>query len=494
MRKFLLILLLSFSHYLMAQPIFRDPAFATNGLLELAGSSYTLLADMHILSNDKILLVQSGPGITRLHPDGAMDNSYGTAGVAAFSPLISNWYSYKTMLDTEENCWILSNGNQGSTQVSSIVKIDSTGNPDGSFGSSGEAMFTYPGLDISSYVFDIQDDGKIMVAGYWANPLMPVAINGYFLARLLPNGSIDTSYGYQGFQTTPLDPLGDIFDIEITTTNQVLLLARRDSPNICTVMAFDSTGVVDSTYGMDGMAEIPGDPFFTGNSYSSIRMLPMPGEQLTIVGQKMDATTGVYTYELDDNGFLQMVNNDTTSLILIDASLSDAILTAGNDLYLSTTNFMMGTMFKMDSLRQQDLVFANNGTLTEVGNHTNYALVHIGMQSDQKILFAGLYDDASIPESGAIISRYYNSSIGLENETGYSFRIFPNPSTDHVFVSLSAPDDVIQQMSVTDMTGKSIHLPVQQDQSIDVSTFPAGIYFIDVQTNKGRGVRKLVVE
>jgi hypothetical protein len=338
-------------------------------------------------------------------------------------------------------------------------------------------------------VFDIQPDSSIIIAGDWENDTLD-SINGHYLVRLFPNGMIDTSFGSAGFVTTSLNNIEHMYEMKITSGNRILLSVRNSIPNISTVMAFDANGAIDSTYGIDGMAEIPGDSIFIGNLYHNREMLSKPNEHIVMVGQD-PASYRIFTYELDENGFLEMVNNDTTAIVMSTEVLTTAILTSDDHIYLGTTNYTSGTMFMLDSLRQQDLVFANNGFLTELGNQSNYYLSSIGVQSDKKIIFAGNY--AGSWTGGEVITRYYNSGLGVEEENNISFKVYPNPASQYFQISLSDPNETIEQVRIIDIAGKITYVPTNQNLPIDISFFSSGMYFVEVKTNKGRGVEKLLI-
>lgn len=87
--------------------------------------------------------------------------------------------------------------------------------------------------------------------------------------------------------------------------------------------------------------------------------------------------------------------------------------------------------------------------------------------------------------------------IGLEEQDIVSIaNIFPNPVTDEFRINNS--ELIIERVEVCDVFGKSIFkqgLKVidQQEITINVSAFVAGMYFVKLQTNKGTVAKKFLI-
>ena len=72
--------------------------------------------------------------------------------------------------------------------------------------------------------------------------------------------------------------------------------------------------------------------------------------------------------------------------------------------------------------------------------------------------------------------------------------IYPNPSTGAFTVVHAGPENKV--VSVFDALGKKIFSFSSADLTIkvDVTTLPAGIYFLCVENNSGKEMRKVVIE
>jgi hypothetical protein len=81
--------------------------------------------------------------------------------------------------------------------------------------------------------------------------------------------------------------------------------------------------------------------------------------------------------------------------------------------------------------------------------------------------------------------------------TQVDFNISPNPCSDRFVLALSDPADATTKVLITDQSGRLQRTVTPDDsprQYIDVSQLPAGTYWVQVQTAKGKsGVRQLQV-
>jgi hypothetical protein len=70
-----------------------------------------------------------------------------------------------------------------------------------------------------------------------------------------------------------------------------------------------------------------------------------------------------------------------------------------------------------------------------------------------------------------------------------TIRFYPNPTHGKLFFD---SNNIIQKMSIKDITGKTLMLPQINKNEIDLSSFPRGVYFITYTTNNQSGVYKVV--
>ena len=90
-------------------------------------------------------------------------------------------------------------GNGGTPRVFALARYTSDGRPDPTFGSGGSLTTSFGGTFASASAIMLQPDGKIVVAGTADfNPRVPGSGLDFALARYLPNGGLDASFGDAG--------------------------------------------------------------------------------------------------------------------------------------------------------------------------------------------------------------------------------------------------------------------------------------------------------
>jgi hypothetical protein len=93
---------------------------------------------------------------------------------------------------------------------------------------------------------------------------------------------------------------------------------------------------------------------------------------------------------------------------------------------------------------------------------------------------------------------YINITIGeeeLDNDLANT-SIYPVPADDHLIIAFSKKPESAVQLSISDLSGKSIKSASLTDQSttVDVSNIQAGMYIIKLSTDEGETTRKIIIE
>lgn len=91
------------------------------------------------------------------------------------------------------------------------------------------------------------------------------------------------------------------------------------------------------------------------------------------------------------------------------------------------------------------------------------------------------------------------SSTGISNPEGYAsqnlFDIFPNPANDFINLTINTKDAF--NISIIDNLGKSLMNEeniISDNMLMDISSFPANVYYVVVETKTGTEIRKLIVK
>ena len=137
------------------------------------------------------------------------------------------------------------------------LSFSQPGTVDLSFGSNG---FVYTKTLSVNYAVVQQPDGKLLTAGgYSDNKGNPVGD----IARYLPDGTLDSSFGTNGFAGYP--PGGGGSDIILQADGKIVTIGSHLS-------RLKSDGSLDSSFGKNGIAFIP--DYGDGGVYDKIRQEP----------------------------------------------------------------------------------------------------------------------------------------------------------------------------------------------------------------------------
>ena len=95
---------------------------------------------------------------------------------------------------------------------------------------------------------------------------------------------------------------------------------------------------------------------------------------------------------------------------------------------------------------------------------------------------------------------YYTIS-GIDDQNGISdISLYPNPSSNNIYIDLTTKEAGNIQFRIFDMTGKLIQQESVSHEGGDlhyqttVNNLAKGIYIMRIQTNKGESIRKFIVE
>ncbi|MEM9837445.1 MAG: hypothetical protein AAF828_13140, partial [Bacteroidota bacterium] len=273
-----------------------DPNFGNNGsrIINFGNGVFPGFG-MAIQADDKILLTAHESAeafVLRLTADGNNDPTFGENGVARIG--IDGANSFLTHVALQSDGKIVAVGNvlvTGEPRNYLVARFLPSGELDSSFGEGGRTII--PGENSTSFLNAVYvlDNGKIAATGVARN-------NGTNMVtmRFLADGSLDEGFGGTGIVYTSLSISDDEgWDI-IPTENDGLLVGGRTINTSTThtdfaLVKFQENGQLDSLFGNNGTV-ITNPP---GSSASLFRVLPLPDGKFIAGGA---ARNGSRDYDL----------------------------------------------------------------------------------------------------------------------------------------------------------------------------------------------------
>lgn len=391
-----------------------DPDFGTSGVVLTAiGTDFCMANSMAIQRDGKILLGgQARFGtykftLARYNTDGTLDADFGYEGIVN-TTIANSDFGVSVAVQDDGSIILAGRVFDGSDYYATVVRYTSIGELDPTFGVNGIIQLENLS-NIEQAV--ILDDGKIVVGGY--------ASDNFALARLNSDGTIDISFGDNGYTITPL---------------------------------LDESGLDASSFIQDIDIQADGKIVAAGFIYSSITFYDMAIARYTSDGQ-LDAGFALNGYLTLDLGgladFGTALNIQDDGKIVIGGHKEFAILTGIPE--------YDAAIVRLDSDGNFDDTFGTEGIafyrLTEQATY----IEDIDIQNDGKIIFTGQMVD------------YSNGIYDI-----YACRINSDGTSDVLF-----GNDGFVRMDPFNSDDNSSTILVQEDGNILIggySTSPAGVY------------------
>lgn len=142
---------------------------------------------------------------------------------------------------------------------------------------------------------------------------------------------------------------------------------------------------------------------------------------------------------------------------------SDFTLVSGVAAVTATTNWVLKTY-----------------SLNAYSNQT----IRIGIKNQSADAYFLMVDDFKVTSSNLSVSEAFSSK----------FTVYPNPAAGQVFLS-NAEGISISSINLTDLNGRvvqTVNLDGATQASIDLSSLSAGIYMMNISSDQGKAVKKIV--
>ncbi|RXM50207.1 MULTISPECIES: T9SS type A sorting domain-containing protein [unclassified Chryseobacterium] len=248
MTKNLFLVLLFAVQTAFAQIISKDPSFATNGKYPMPGNLTWSMAqnpggEIYFSYNTSISsspLNVTGSYVSKLTPNGTVDTNFGVNGTVQ---LPNNSYLNEVKIQSDGKLIVFGFTNTESVAISRILP---NGLPDLTFGTNGTVTVPslVPDQNYTSYGIILQND-KILVH---AIKYIQNVQHQHVIFRLNTNGSLDTTFGNNGYTATKGTPPGRTF---VRIDNQSNIICFNSNSGF--IQKFNLDGQPITNFGNNGV-------------------------------------------------------------------------------------------------------------------------------------------------------------------------------------------------------------------------------------------------
>jgi uncharacterized delta-60 repeat protein len=278
--------------------------------------------------------------VMRFNQDGSLDSSFGTDGSTTLTSTVSE-DAKAVVTDSSDNIYIAAN-RSGDILV---VKLDSTGALDSTFGTSGKFSTTVGSLNDSATAIALDSSNRVVVVG---GMTQSGGLSDSVVLRLTTAGALDTSFNTTGILTYDMtfNDIDNLAAVTIDSSNRIVvagIVYVSQFANNFAVARINANGTFDTTFNTDGKATIN----FNGTDFAT--------------GIVIDSSNRIVVTGNSDAGTRRFVATRLTNAGLLDTTFGTNTVPNGIA-QVSMTDFSLATSTQLDSNGRIIIVGSNSPT------------------------------------------------------------------------------------------------------------------------------------
>ncbi len=393
-----------------------DAGFGTSSLVTTTvGTNYFSSAQAVAVQTDGKLVAagagNSGMTVIRYNTDGTLDAAFGTSGIV--STLVGTFSGIARSVAIQPDQKIVAAGSvsTGSSGEVVVVRFNSDGTLDDSFGGHGVVSTPVGTVRAEANALAVQSDNKILVAGYSQNASDYDAV----LARYLPNGALDSTFGSGGIVVLNVGSYDEFEALVLQPDNRIIVAGNTDYTKFL-LARYLADGTPDTTFGTNGIVftDIAGST----QDFAS-DMIRQPDGKIVLAGT-IESTPSVFTFTLvryNENGSIDTAfgtNGIVTIPILCNNDFdAKAALQADGKIVVTAPGSVTGaaphdtTIVRYLPNGTLDTGFGTNGKVTASMGALSDIPYDITIQADGMIVVAGVDDWGGVGNGNFVLERLY---------------------------------------------------------------------------------------
>jgi uncharacterized delta-60 repeat protein len=356
----------------------------------------------------------------------------------------------------------------------SAIKLLPDGERDFSFGVNGAIAIDISGVDGLNYA--LHPDGSIYLYGVKFQ-----AQQKFVAKKFMSNGIIDTTFGSQGVAQFEIDPFFSFHKKPLCFLENGKILVNysnsetsgSDSTNY--VVRLNQNGNVDTTFGNDGRIAI----YFEGKRNTGFHLLNTESFFLSYAAYINEEIIR-QTQKFNPNGVLDtsFANNgvlDGHSVSFVQDN--QRIITNS-----TATDFEGGLIPALSRYFPAGIVDSSFNFQYNYSELSSYAL---NSTPNGKILLAGGDIWYNGPEINLVVGLYNNSPLTINEQNIQTVKVFPNPSSNLFYIT-STNSLYGNRYLLTNSLGQVLIDDVckQQQLELNLENYSSGVFFLTLGTNR----------
>jgi len=494
---------------LLAQAGTLDASFGINGKSIVCYDTNIIINSSILQADGKIIVAglkyPDTNFVSRINSDGSIDATFGTNGITTFITNTStevNAYCFASAIQNDGKIILVGEfrNNLGEINVM-VLRYNTNGTFDATFANNGKLNLDLGTQHDFAYAVKVLADGKILVGGSTGS------VNGGFsIIRLDTNGNLDSTFGVGGKVMTVFSSgnQSEIRCVEIDVNNKILVGGTRvnGTQNIA-LARYNNDGSLDNTFGIGGKVETIISNGVSDN-FRKLKILedgkilllgytnlngPVNQSGLTMIRY---LSNGNLDSSFGSNGIYSYLGYGCADLaIQIDGKIvvgSSFVDNGGSNI-----NFLT---FRFNDDGSLDTSFNSNGMLVTNINSTNEAsITSVQIQSDHKIVCLGFSPNEDYSLGCSAIIRINAGTLSTDTFETDTMKLFPNPTTG--IVNMDNSIFQFKNVTVYNYLGQEIskhELNALTNEVINLSSLSNGVYLLKFVKDSESVVVKVVKE